>query len=117
LAEVEFEARIAEGEHATYTGEVLRGSKFFPAWALPESHPFVQSALKGLRQAGLEPGIGAYRFCTNAAYSAGAADLPTVGFGPAREADAHVVDERLDLRQLAMAARGYRGLVEAVLGE
>jgi acetylornithine deacetylase/succinyl-diaminopimelate desuccinylase-like protein len=68
-----------------------------------------------LRAAGLAPTLGAYRFCTNAAYSAGTASVPTVGFGPAAEADAHVVDERLALSELAAAARVYQEFVEATL--
>jgi putative selenium metabolism hydrolase len=111
-----FQAVIAEGAHTAYTGRVLRGSKFLPAWVFPEEHPFVQSALRGLRAAGLDPKIGAYRFCTNAAYSAGQAGVPTVGFGPAAEGDAHVVDERLELRSLVRAAEGYQGIIQATLG-
>ena len=42
---------------------------------------------------GLTPEVGAYRFCTNAAYSAGVAGVPTIGFGPAKEADAHFKDK------------------------
>ncbi len=110
-------AKIAEGEHATYTGATLRGAKFFPAWLLAQDHPFVQSALRGLRTAGLKPQIGAYRFCTNAAHSAGIARVPTVGFGPAREGDAHVVDEHIALADLIAAARGYQGIIEAVLAD
>jgi len=41
--------------------------------------------------------------------------VPTVGFGPAAEGDAHVVDERLAIAELAAAAAGYRGIVEATL--
>jgi putative selenium metabolism hydrolase len=111
----EFHAVLAEGEHSAYTGTVLRGPKFFPAWVFPEQHPFVQAALTGLRAAGLNPGLGAYRFCTNAAYSAGRAGVPTIGFGPAAEGDAHVVDERLELAALYKAAEGYRRIIEAVL--
>ncbi|MBI5301080.1 MAG: YgeY family selenium metabolism-linked hydrolase [Chloroflexi bacterium] len=109
-------AKIAEGEHATYTGRTLRGAKFFPAWVLAEEHPFVQNALRGLRAAGLNPRIGAYRFCTNATYSAGIARVPTIGFGPAREGDAHVVDERIAIEDLIAAARGYRGMIETING-
>jgi putative selenium metabolism hydrolase len=116
LEEIELHAAIAQGEHETYTGAVLRGPKFLPAWLLAETDPFVQAALRGLRTAGLDPQFGAYRFCTNAAYSAGTAGVPTVGFGPGREADAHVIDERLAIADLLAAARGYRGMIEAVLG-
>ncbi|MDX1688264.1 MAG: YgeY family selenium metabolism-linked hydrolase [Candidatus Promineifilaceae bacterium] len=109
------EAIIAQGEHETYTGATLRGPKFFPAWKLPAEHELVQGALAGLRQTGLDPALGAYRFCTNAAHSAGRAQIPTVGFGPSAEGQAHVVDEYVELEQLFAAARGYRGIIEAVL--
>jgi acetylornithine deacetylase/succinyl-diaminopimelate desuccinylase-like protein len=42
--------------------------------------------------------------------------VPTVGFGPAKESDAHMVDERLRLEDLEAATRGYEGIIEAVLG-
>jgi putative selenium metabolism hydrolase len=116
LDEVEYRVRIAEGEHQAYTGMTLSAQKFFPAWLLPEDDWYVQRAMQGLHQAGLQPRFGAYRFCTNAAYSAGVAGVPTVGFGPAGESDAHVVDERLRLSDLAAAARGYVGIIQAVLG-
>ena len=75
----------------------------------------MQAALRGLIAAGLTPKIGAYRFCTNAAYSAGVAGVPTVGFGPGREEDAHVIDERVAVADVLAAERGYRGIIETVL--
>ncbi|MCA9928741.1 MAG: YgeY family selenium metabolism-linked hydrolase [Anaerolineales bacterium] len=111
LDSVNFEAQIAEGEHSTYTGSVLRGPKFFPAWEFAEDHPFVQSALAGLHSAGLSPEVAAYRFCTNGATSAGVLGIPTVGFGPAAEGDAHVVDERVRIDELETAVRGYQGII------
>ena len=114
-AQVNLVATLAEGEHVTYTGQMLRGQKFFPAWIMDESNPLIERALQGLRAAGLAPRLGAYRFCTNAAYSAGVAGVPTVGFGPGGEGDAHVVDERLELDALIAAARGYRGIIQATL--
>ncbi len=116
LAGIDLRAGIAEADHSTYTGRSLHATKFFPAWILPETEPFVQTALQGLRAAGLEPQFGAYRFCTNAAYSAGVAGVPTIGFGPATEADAHVIDEHLEIESLIAAAAGYRGIIEATLG-
>jgi len=115
LQDISLRAEIATAEYRTYTGEILRGTKFLPAWAFPETDSFVQACLHGLRAAGLDPKIGAYRFCTNAAYSAGVAGVPTVGFGPGREEDAHVVDEGLELDALRAAERGYRGIIETAL--
>jgi putative selenium metabolism hydrolase len=113
---IKLEVTIAVGEHLAYTGKTLYSPKFFPAWAFPENDWYVQHALAGLHQVGLQPRISAYRFCTNGAYSAGIAGVPTVGFGPATEGDAHVVDERLRLDDLFAAARGYYGIIHSVLG-
>lgn len=41
--------------------------------------------------------IGYYRFCTNAARSAGMLGIPTLGFDPGLETDAHIADESLSL--------------------
>ncbi|MCC6190353.1 MAG: YgeY family selenium metabolism-linked hydrolase [Anaerolineales bacterium] len=108
-------ATIALGVHTSYTGAQLRSDKFFPAWKLPAEHPFVQRALAGLRAAGQDPRLGAYQFCTNAAYSAGRARVPTLGYGPSAEGQAHVTDEYIELEQLEAAARGYAALIEATL--
>lgn len=115
LDDVDLDAVIAQGEHAAYTGRVIRHAKFYPAWRVPEAHTLVQRALTGLHRAGQTPQIGAYRFCTNATYSAGIAHVPTIGYGPACEGDAHVVDERLPIEDLLAAAHGYCALVEAIL--
>jgi putative selenium metabolism hydrolase len=116
LKDIPLNATIAQGEHQSYAGPTLRGIKFFPAWELDAEHPLVERALRGLRASGLDPRLSAYRFCTNAAYSMGIAGIPTIGFGPGTEADAHVVDERLSVEAVEKAARGYRGIMEAVLG-
>jgi acetylornithine deacetylase/succinyl-diaminopimelate desuccinylase-like protein len=113
---LDFSAAIGFGEYTAFTGNVLSQEKFFPAWLYPPGDWFVSRALKGLGEAGLTPDTRAYRFCTNAAHSAGIAGVPTVGFGPGREEDAHVVDERLPISELDAAARGYEGIIRAVLG-
>ena len=112
----EIEVRITAGEHAAYTGAILSGPKFFPAWKLEPEHPLVRAALAGLRASGLAPELGAYRFCTNAAHSAGRARVPTIGFGSSTEARAHIADEYIELDELEAAIRGYRGIIRGVLG-
>ena len=116
LEGIEYTVALAPLEERTYTGALLKGEKFFPAWIFPEAHPFVQSAIRGLRSAGLDPKVGAYRFCTNAAYSAGVVGIPTVGFGIGREEDAHTVDESISIADMALAERGYQGIMESVCG-
>ena len=106
---------IAQGGHQTYKGATLSGPKFFPAWKFPADHPFVQKSLAGLQQAGLTPQLSAYSFCTNGAYSAGHANVPTIGFGPSQEGLAHITDEYIEIDQLWSAARGYQAIIRSIL--
>jgi len=112
---VRWSAKIVTGEEPTGTGRSLPVTKFFPAWVVDEHHPLVQSALRGLRAAGFDPALGAYGYCTNAAYSAGIAGVPTIGFGPGKETDAHIVDEYIALDELVRAAEGYAAIIAGVL--
>ena len=107
---------IAKGEYRTYTGRSLVAEKWFPAWLFDRSHPFVRKAATGLESAGLPVTFGSYNFCTNGAYSAGQAGVPTIGFGPSPEILAHIVDEYVEVEKLVKTARGYQGIIEAVLG-
>lgn len=112
---IQLNASIGMGEYHTYTGALMQCVKFFPAWLLEEDNWLVKASLNGLQRAGLSPNMRAYRFCTNAAYSAGVAGVPTVGFGPAKESDAHMINERLLLDDLFGCAAGYAGIIETVL--
>lgn len=114
LSDVKYEINLATQEEHTYTGKLLKGDKYFPAWLFGEDDDFVQAALKGLMAAGLNPELRAYRFCTNAAFSAGVLGLPTVGFGIGREEDAHTVDESISLSDLHTAVAGYQGIIKSV---
>ncbi len=115
LADIRLDARVGLGEYTSYTGHTFRTEKFFPAWLAEDDDPFVTGSLAALHGAGIEAGLNAYRFCTNAAFSAGVAGIPTVGFGPASEADAHIIDEKLSLEELIAAAQGYRAIGESIL--
>jgi putative selenium metabolism hydrolase len=106
---------LATAEVTTWTGVSWREPKWYPAWRLDPGDPLVQRARAALRSAGLDPDLVAYQFCTNAAHSAGVAGVPTVGFGPGHEAQAHVVDEFVAVEDLEGAAAGYRALAGALL--
>jgi putative selenium metabolism hydrolase len=116
IGDVRLMAEIGVGDYQAWTGALLHATKFFPAWSLPAEDAFVRTSLSALTLSGLQPELSAYRFCINAAYSAGTAGVPTIGFGPGSEADAHVTDERLRLQDLFAAAEGYAAIIKAVLG-
>lgn len=82
---------------------------------LEEDDDFVQSALAGLRDAGLNPELTQYSFCTNGSHYAGEAGIKTIGFGPSRENLAHTIDEYIEVDQLLRATEGYCGILRAVL--
>lgn len=108
-------AFYAQGSEACYTGNRIEGERFFPGWLAVEQDAYVQAVYKGLREAGLEPQLTHYSFCTNGSHYAGEAKIPTVGFGPSRENLAHTIDEYIEIEQLRKAAEGYYGIIKSVL--
>ncbi|MEA4811708.1 MAG: YgeY family selenium metabolism-linked hydrolase [Anaerolineaceae bacterium] len=106
---------IYEGSDLCYTGAELKGQKFFPAWEFPLENPLVAGALAGLKKEGLEPKVGAYQFCTNAAYCAGWQGIPTIGFGPGDESLVHIANECLPLEDLLKARNYFRAIIQEVL--
>ncbi len=114
--ELRAEARIASGRGGCYTGAGFSAERFFPAWYFDQDLPFVTAALEALRTAGIDAALDTYGFCTNGSASAGDLGIPTLGFGPSRENQAHVADEYIEIDQLVQAARGYAVLAEALTG-
>jgi len=108
-------AYYATGSEKCYTGKVIEGERFFPGWLYDEQDEFVQAALHGLKDAGLQPKVTNYSFCTNGSHYAGEAGIKTIGFGPSRENLAHTIDEYIEIDQLFKAARGYYGILKSVL--
>ncbi|MDC7235845.1 MAG: YgeY family selenium metabolism-linked hydrolase [Spirochaetales bacterium] len=116
-SEFKAEVSLAVGKERCHTGITIEGERFFPGWYFPESSDFVQTALKGIRSAGIEPEITTYSFCTNGSHYAGEAKIPTIGFGPSRENLAHTVDEYIEVEQLVKVCEGYEGIIGAFLFE
>ncbi len=115
LKDIQYHITVLDGEEKTYTGKILKGLKFFPAWSFEPDHPLVRAALKGLQNSGIEPKLGSFGFCTNGSYSGGIAGVPTIGFGPGTEPDAHTVNERMKVTDLERAADGFLGMIQTIL--
>ena len=97
-----------------YTGNTIRGERFFPGWLQDPQEPFIRDILAGLEAAGLTPAVRRYSFCTNGSHYAGEAGIPTVGLGPSREDLAHTVDEYVELDQLEQACESDYALLCAL---
>ena len=117
--DAELDARVsyASGAESCYTGKIIEGTRFFPGWLYPEDDAFIQTVLAGLREAGLNPKITQYSFCTNGSHYAGEAGIKTVGFGPSRENLAHTIDEYIEVEQLWKATAGYYGILSMMMRE
>lgn len=100
--------RIPDQPVATHTGLRLDGPAFYPGWLLPEAHPLLAAGQATCRALwGQAPRVDVWKFSTDGAYSAGAAGIPTLGFGPQEEQYVHAADDQVNLAKLARAAQFY----------
>ena len=98
-------ARIPIQPVLTHTGLRLDGPSFYPGWLLPESDPLLAAGkATGAALFGAEPGVGVWRFSTDGTYSAGAAGIPSLGFGPEEEQYVHTALDQVSLTKLRKAA-------------
>jgi putative selenium metabolism hydrolase len=103
--------QILTYDEPSYTGFVLPVEKYFPAWALDESHPLVQAALDATEAVFGQCAVtGKWDFSTNATYWAGVASIPSIGFGPGDERYAHTVMEQVPLDDVVRATAFYAAL-------
>lgn len=115
--ELEAKVSYAVGSEICYTGETITGERFFPGWIFKEEDEFVQLAYKGLKEAGLDPEITNYSFCTNGSHYAGEKGIKTIGFGPSQENLAHTINEYIEIEQLEKGAKGYYGILKSVFNK
>ncbi|NSW51448.1 MAG: YgeY family selenium metabolism-linked hydrolase [Anaerolineae bacterium] len=95
-------------DEPSYTGFQFPVEKYFPAWALEETHPLVRAGLDARKLIGLpEMPAGKWNFSTNGTYWAGKAGIPAIGFGPGDEETAHTVNENVAIDDVVKAAVFY----------
>ena len=102
---------LAEGEEKCWTGDTIRARRYFPAWVTEEDSELVQTALKGLKDAGIEAPLSHFSFCTNGSSFCGEAGIPTIGYGPSLESLAHVRDEYIEIDQLLKSCKGFESIL------
>jgi putative selenium metabolism hydrolase len=115
--EVNAEVDVSDYRATSYKGYDCRAKASFPAWVMPEDNPLVQAAIRSVRETlGYRPRLGRWGFSTDGAYTAGVANIPTVGFGPGEERHAHTLDDQVRLNDVVDAARVYARLAVELLG-
>ncbi len=108
-------AKITADRVRTWTGAWIEAQRFAAAWDVDEGAPIVQSALAALREIALPARTSHWAFCTNGSGSAGRLGIPTIGYGPGDEQQAHCVDEHIELDQLSQGADGYAAITAGLL--
>jgi putative selenium metabolism hydrolase len=116
--EVDAQVKITEYRATSYTGYDCCVKESFPAWVMPEDSSLVQATVRTVRETlGYRPRLGRWGFSTDGTYTAGVANIPTVGFGPGEERYAHTQDEQIRLNDVVDAARVYARLAVELLGK
>lgn len=114
---VEAEVEVTEYHTTSYTGYTCRAREFYPAWVMSEDHPLIVTAVRAAQtQLKRRPQVGCWGFSTEGVYTAGVAGIPTVGFGPGEEQQAHTADEHIRLADVYTAAEVYAQLAMELLG-
>jgi putative selenium metabolism hydrolase len=104
----DMEASILYYDTPSYTGFVFPLEKIYPAWALPEEHPFVQAGVQTSMALWGDPlPTGKWNFSTNGTYWTGKANIPSIGFGPGDEVHAHTVIDQVRLDDVVRATEWY----------
>ncbi len=108
---------ITQYKGVSYTGYEFHKREVFPPWALPAEHPLVQKATESLRRTlGHRPALTYWAFSTDGVYTMGQANIPTIGFGPGKEEQAHAPNEHVRLDDVHLAAQAYAQLAVDLLG-
>ena len=116
--EIDARVEVTEYRARSYSGYDCQTRSAYPTWVTSESHPLVQATVRSVHEIlGYRPRLIRWAFSTDGTYTAGVADIPTVGFGPGEERYAHTQDEQIRLNDVVDAARVYARLAVELLGQ
>lgn len=104
------DARVWVNEYAvpSYKGTVFPMQSYFPSWVLEEDHPFLRAAVRSYRNLFEEhPRVDKWTFSTNGVATMGLHGIPTFGFGPGMEEQAHAPNEYTLVEHLVKAMAFY----------
>lgn len=106
------EVRVPVFERPSHTGMVFPMRQYYPAWVLPDEHPYVRAALDARAHVLGERGVpGRWIFSTNGVGTMGMHRVPTLGFGPASEVHAHAPTDQCPVEHIGKAIAFYATLI------
>ncbi|MGK5084553.1 YgeY family selenium metabolism-linked hydrolase [Bdellovibrionota bacterium FG-1] len=105
------EVKILNYDVPSYKKMSLETEKYYPSWVLPQDHPLTQAGIAAAAEVlGRKPEISRWVFSTNGVSSMGLLQIPTIGFGPGQEEDAHTTNDRVRIEDLVTSVAFYAAL-------
>jgi len=105
-------------ERPAYTGLVYPTDCYFPSWVVEEDQVACQSVAEAYEKLFKKaPRIDKWTFSTNGVSITGFYGIPTIGFGPGKEAEAHAPNEKTWKEDLVTCAALYAALPKVYLSK
>ena len=105
-------------DRPSYTGLVYPTECYFPCWVLDEEHAACQTLVDSYTALFDEaPVVDKWTFSTNGVSITGRYGIPTIGFGPGKEAQAHAPNEVTWKQDLVTCAALYAALPKVYLSK
>ena len=105
------EVKILNYNVPSYKNLSLETEKYYPSWILPEEHRLTQAGVAAATEVlGRKPQVSRWVFSTNGVSSMGLLNIPTIGFGPGEEKDAHTINDRVKIEDLVTSVAFYAAL-------
>ncbi len=115
---IDGEITIPEYRGRSWKGTDFSQESYFPTWILAEDHPLVRAGLKTAEKIlDKKQKSSVWSFSTNGVATAGRLGIPTIGFAPGKEEQAHSVREEINLSDLLKAAKFYAFFPFALIEE
>lgn len=97
-------------DRPSWTNLVYPTECYFPSWVIPEDHPATLAMVEAFRGMYGEPKVDKWTFSTNGVSIMGRYNIPCIGFGPGKEAQAHAPNEKTWKEDLVRCAAVYAAL-------
>jgi putative selenium metabolism hydrolase len=83
---------------------------YFPTWVIPEDHSATKATVEAYEGLYGEPVVDKWTFSTNGVSIMGRYNIPCIGFGPGKEAQAHAPNEKTWKADLVRCAAVYAAI-------
>ena len=113
-----FEVKVPYYEIPSWKGTKYGQDLYFPTWKIEADHPLVRAGVAANKALwGADPVVDKWTFSTNGVAVCGRHKIPTIGFGPGDENQAHAPNEITRVDDLEKAAAFYATLPYALEGK